>query len=65
MVWLDKKTSESNRGTFVPPSRDTRFLHYQNAQILLTAARKGRDVTKRDIAIEIVEEEVEEETHIC
>src|SRR5215213_11159934 len=43
--------------TFVSLSRDTRFLDYQNAQILLTAAREGRDVIKRDIGIEIVEED--------
>jgi hypothetical protein len=43
--------------TFVPLSRDTRFLDYQNAQILLTAAREGRDVIKRDIGIEIIEED--------
>jgi hypothetical protein len=43
--------------TFVPLSRDTRFIDYQNAQILLTAAREGRDVIKRDIGIEIVEED--------
>ena len=39
--------------TFVPLSRDTRFIDYQNAQILLTAAREGRDVIKSDIGIEI------------
>jgi hypothetical protein len=39
---------EGNRGIFVLLSRDTRFLDYQNAQKLLTAARNGRDVTKRD-----------------
>ena len=43
--------------TFVPLSRDMRFLDYQNAQILLTAAREGRDVIKRDIGIDIVEED--------
>jgi hypothetical protein len=43
--------------TFVPLSRDARFLDYQNAQILLTGAREGRDVIKRDIGIEIVEED--------
>jgi hypothetical protein len=43
--------------TFVPLSRDTRFIDYQNAQILLTAAREGKDVIKRDIGIEIVEED--------
>jgi hypothetical protein len=43
--------------TFVSLSRDTRFLDYRNAQILLTAAREGRDVIKRDIGIDIVEED--------
>jgi hypothetical protein len=43
--------------TFVSLSRDTRFLDYQNAQILLTGAREGRDVIQRDIGIEIVEED--------
>ena len=43
--------------TFVPLSRNTRFLDYQNAQILLTAVREGRDVIQRDIGIEIVEED--------
>jgi hypothetical protein len=43
--------------TFVPLSKDIRFLDYQNAQILLTAAREGRDVIKRDIGIDIVEED--------
>jgi hypothetical protein len=47
----------SDNQTFVPLSKDTRFLDYQNAQILLTAAREGRDVIKRDIGIEIVEED--------
>ena len=43
--------------TFVPLGRDTRLLDYRNAQILLTAAREGRDVIKRDIGIEIIEED--------
>jgi hypothetical protein len=47
----------SDNETFVPLSKDIRFLDYQNAQILLTAAREGRDVIKRDIGIEIVEED--------
>jgi hypothetical protein len=42
---------------FVPVSRDIRFLDYQNAQILLSGAREGKDVIKRDIGIEIVEED--------
>ncbi|MFL6411376.1 MAG: hypothetical protein ACJ71K_09060 [Nitrososphaeraceae archaeon] len=47
----------SDNDTFVPLSRDTRFLEYRNAQLILTAAREGRDVIKRDIGIEIVEED--------
>jgi hypothetical protein len=42
---------------FVPLSRNVGLLDYQNAQILLTAAREGRDVIKRDIGIEIIEED--------
>jgi hypothetical protein len=42
---------------FVPLSRDTRLIDYQNAQILLTGAREGRDVIKRDIGIEIIDED--------
>jgi hypothetical protein len=42
---------------FVPLSNDTRLLDYQNAQILLTAAREGRDIIKKDIGIEIIEED--------
>jgi hypothetical protein len=42
---------------FVPLSRDTKLIDYQNAQILLTGAREGRDVIKRDIGIEIIDED--------
>src|SRR5919202_5458525 len=37
-----------DNATFVTLSKDTRLIDYQNAQILLTAAREGRDVIKRD-----------------
>jgi hypothetical protein len=47
----------SDNDTFVPLSRDTRFLDYRNAQLILTAAREGRDVIKNDIGIEIIEED--------
>ena len=43
--------------TFVSLSRDTRFLDYQNAQVILSGAREGRDVIKNDIGIEITEED--------
>jgi hypothetical protein len=42
---------------FVSLTRDTRFIDYQNAQILLIGAREGRDVIKHDIGIEISDEE--------
>jgi hypothetical protein len=42
---------------FIPLSRHVRFLDYQNAQILLTGAREGKDVIKNDIGIDIVEED--------
>jgi hypothetical protein len=40
--------SEDNRGTSISTIKDTKFLNYQNVEILLTAAKKSRDVTKRD-----------------
>ena len=43
--------------TFVSLSRDTRFLDYQNAQVILSGAREGKDVIKNDIGIEIIEED--------
>jgi hypothetical protein len=42
---------------FVSLTRDTRFIDYRNAQILLIGAREGRDVIKQDIGIEISDEE--------
>ena len=42
---------------FVSLTRDTRFIDYRNAQILLIGAREGRDVIKHDIGIEISDEE--------
>jgi hypothetical protein len=42
---------------FVPLSKDTKFIDYQNAQIILIGAREGRDVIKSEIGIEIKEEQ--------
>ena len=42
---------------FVSLTRDTRFIDYRNAQILLIGAREGRDVIKQDIGIEISDED--------
>jgi hypothetical protein len=40
---------------FVSLATDTRFIDYQNAQILLIGAREGGDVIKSEIGIEIEE----------
>ena len=42
---------------FVSLSKDTKFIDYQNAQIILIGAREGRDVIKDEIGIEIKEED--------
>jgi hypothetical protein len=42
---------------FVPLARNTKFIDYQNAQIILIGAREGRDVIKSEIGIEIAEDE--------
>jgi hypothetical protein len=42
---------------FVSLSKDTKFIDYQNAQIILIGAREGRDVIKSEIGIEIKEEQ--------
>jgi hypothetical protein len=40
---------------FVSLAKDTKFLDYQNAQIILIGAREGGDVIKNEIGIEIGE----------
>ena len=45
---------------FVSLDKDTKFIDYQNAQIILIGAREGRDVIKNEIGIEIEEESHEE-----
>jgi hypothetical protein len=42
---------------FVSLSKDTKFIDYQNAQIILIGAREGRDVIKSEIGIEIEDDE--------
>jgi hypothetical protein len=42
---------------FVPLTRNTKFIDYLNAQIILIGAREGRDVIKSEIGIEIEEDE--------
>src|ERR671932_581662 len=42
---------------FVSLSKDTKFIDYQNAQIILIGAREGIDVIKNETGIEIKEEQ--------
>jgi hypothetical protein len=37
-------------------NKDTKFIDYKNAQIILIGAREGRDVIKNEIGVEIEEE---------
>jgi hypothetical protein len=41
---------------FVSLARNTKFIDYQNAQVILIGAREGRDVIKSEIGVEIEEE---------
>jgi hypothetical protein len=41
---------------FVPLTRNLELINYQNAQIILIGAREGKDVIKKEIGIDIVEE---------
>ena len=42
---------------FVSLSRNTKFIDYQNAQIILVGAREGGDVLKNEIGIDIKEQQ--------
>ena len=42
---------------FVSLSKDTKFIDYQNAQIILIGAREGKDVIKSDMGIDMKEEQ--------
>src|ERR1041385_6766812 len=42
---------------FVSVSKDTKFIDYQNAQIILIGAREGKDVVKSEMGIELKEEQ--------
>ena len=47
---------------FIPLARNLELVNYQNAQIILIGAREGKDAIKKDIGIEIKEEEPETST---
>jgi hypothetical protein len=49
----------SETENFVSLAKDTKFIDYQNAQIILIGAREGRDVIKNEIGIEIEEKSPE------
>jgi hypothetical protein len=49
---LDEFSETEN---FVSLAKDTKFIDYQNAQIILVGAREGRDAIKNEIGIEIEE----------
>ena len=49
---------------FMSLAKDTKFIDYQNAQIILIGAREGRDVIKREIGIEIAESSQENSADI-
>jgi hypothetical protein len=51
---LDEFNENEN---FVSLERDTKFIDYQNAQIILVGAREEKDVIKNEIGIEIKEEQ--------
>jgi hypothetical protein len=38
---------------FVPLTRDTKLIDYQNAQIILIGAREGYDIIKKEMGIKI------------
>ena len=49
---------------FVSLAKDTKFIDYQNAQVILIGAREGRDVIKSEIGIEIAESSQENSADI-
>jgi hypothetical protein len=49
----------NNSDIFVSLSRDTRFIDYKNAQVILSGAREGRDVIKNELGVEVEEQSPE------
>src|ERR687886_88203 len=56
---LDEFNENEN---FVSLERDTKFIDYQNAQIILVGAREEKDVIKSEIGIEIKEEQSQQQS---
>jgi hypothetical protein len=53
----------SENGNFVSLAKNTGFIDYPNAQIILIGAREGKDAIKKDLGIDI-EEKKEEDSNI-
>ena len=47
---------------FVSLDKNTKFIDYQNAQIILIGAREGRDVIRSEMGIEIAEESPQQQS---
>ncbi|MDQ3836866.1 MAG: hypothetical protein M3270_08035 [Thermoproteota archaeon] len=47
---------------FIPLSKDIRLIDFLNAQVILIGAREGKDVLKKEIGIDIKDEEESERT---
>ena len=43
----------SETENFIPLTRDTQLINYQNAQVILIGAREGHDIIKKEMGIEI------------
>jgi hypothetical protein len=52
-----KEFSETEN--FVSLAKDTKFIDYQKAQVILIGARKGRDVIKNEFGVEIEEKSLQ------
>ena len=48
---------------FVSLAKDTKFIDYQNAQIILIGSREGRDVIKSEIGIKIAQESPQQQQY--
>lgn len=61
----EKVLEEFNKNeNFVSLESDTHLIDYQNAQVILIGAREGKNVIKRDLGIDIDEENRQKESDI-
>jgi hypothetical protein len=57
-----KEFSETEN--FVSLAKDTKFIDYRKAQVILIGARKGRDVIKNEFGVEIEENLSSQQTYL-